>query len=277
MYKILSAVAGEMKKDASTNEITELIRKHITRRQFLVGTSAVGVGVASLCIFGCGSNGNDPSTTTRQIFVANALGMIVADPSRCGTCRRCEMACVAYNPNQAPAGQTQTQYSVSNVKVSRNKNFGIAGVPSNGSYSDGDYGNFRTPQDTCRQCPHPVPCQLACPQAAIQVIEPVNARVVNLDLCIGCGICVAACPWAMTALSGAVLAAATKSHKCTLCGGTVLDTNGNITTNCVQICPNGALSYQPWVDMTKVIPPRQTVPASIQLPADVAATCSQCH
>jgi Fe-S-cluster-containing dehydrogenase component len=269
MYEIFNAVAGEMKKDASTNEITELIRKHISRRQFLVGTSAVGVGVASLCIFGCGSNGNDPAPAeARQIFVANALGMVVADPSRCGTCRRCEMACVAYNPNQAPTGQTQTQYSVSNVKVSRNKNFGVAGVPVNGSYSDGDYGNFRTPQDTCRQCPHPVPCQLACPQAAIQVIAPVNARVVNLSLCIGCGICVAACPWQMTALTGTVLASTTKSHKCHLC-------NGN--PECVQICPNGALTYQPWVDMTKVIPPRQTVPASIQVPADVAATCSQCH
>lgn len=279
MYEIFNAVAGEMKKDASTNEITELIRKHITRRQFLVGTSAVGVGVASLCIFGCGgsTSGSTDPQAARQIFVADALGMIVADPSRCGTCRRCEMACVAYNPNQAPTGQTQTQYSVSNVKVARNKNFGVAGVAINGSYSDGDYGNFRTPQDTCRQCPHPVPCQLACPQAAIQVIAPVNARVVNLSLCIGCGICVAACPWAMTALSGPVLATATKSHKCHLCGGIVKDAYGNTTTECVAICPNGALSYQAWVDTTKTVPARQTVPASIQLPADVAATCVQCH
>ncbi len=36
MKEIFSAVARELKKDASTDEVTALIRKHITRRQFLV-------------------------------------------------------------------------------------------------------------------------------------------------------------------------------------------------------------------------------------------------
>jgi len=41
MKEIFSAVARELKKDASTDEVTALIRKHVTRRQFLIGSGAL--------------------------------------------------------------------------------------------------------------------------------------------------------------------------------------------------------------------------------------------
>ena len=264
MDKIFTAVAGEMKKDASTEEITELIRKHISRRQFLIGTGAVGLGVASFSILGCGSGGGSGSSgaQARQVFVADAQGMVVAEPTLCVGCRRCEAACVAYN-------EGVVQPSIAKVKVNRNILFGVAGVTLNGfQRGDGDYGNFRTVQDTCRQCPHPVPCQLTCPHGAIEVIAPVNARVVNVDKCAGCGICVKACPWAMTSLTGPVNAKGTHATKCTLC-------NGN--PECAQACPAGALKYMPWSDRTKDIPPRQAVDPSIAYAADVKNTCTQCH
>jgi Fe-S-cluster-containing hydrogenase component 2 len=260
MKEIFSAVARELKKDASTDEVTALIRKHITRRQFLVGSSALGLGVATFSILGCGASGaGGAQEAPRQVFVADALGMIVAESTLCVGCRRCEAACVGYNLGIV-------QPSISNVKVSRNQQFGVAGVTAGVQRGDGDFGNFRTVQDTCRQCPHPVPCQLACPHDAIEVIEPVNARVVNNAKCVGCGICVQACPWAMTSLNGPVNGTNTKSNKCHLC-------NGN--PECVQACPSGALKYMAWEDRTKVIPPRQAVPASIS--ADIQATCGKCH
>ncbi|MBE0556516.1 MAG: 4Fe-4S dicluster domain-containing protein, partial [Proteobacteria bacterium] len=197
---------------------------------------------------GCGSSGSTAEDEPRQVFVANALGMIVAEPTLCVGCRRCESACVAFNKGIV-------QPSISNVKVNRNSLFGVAGAAMNGfGRGEGEYGNFRVVQDTCRQCPHPVPCQLACPQGAIEVVAPVNARVVNVDKCAGCGICVQACPWAMTSLTGPVNATGTKANKCTLC-------NGN--PECVQACPSGALKYEAWSDRTKEIPPRQVVPGSI--------------
>ena len=137
MKEIFSAVARELKKDASTDEVTALIRKHISRRQFLAGSGALGLGLASLSILGCGSSGaSGASEPPRQVFVANALGMVVADPTLCVGCRRCEAACVAYN-------QGIVQPSISNVKVARNQQFGVAGVTKGFQRGDGDFGNFR--------------------------------------------------------------------------------------------------------------------------------------
>jgi Fe-S-cluster-containing dehydrogenase component len=168
---------------------------------------------------------------------------------------------VAYNQGN------KTQPTISNIKVNRNLLYGEI-TPTIDSRGDGLYGNFRIVGNTCMQCPHPVPCQLACPHAAIQVVAPVNARVVNDELCVGCGICVEACPWQMPALDGPVLGATTKSNKCHLCGG---------APECVAACTSGALQYVAWEDRTKIVPERQVVPASIQLADDVKDTCKQCH
>jgi Fe-S-cluster-containing hydrogenase component 2 len=72
----------------------------------------------------------------------------------------------------------------------------------------------------------------------------------------------------MTSLSGPVDGANTKATKCSLC-------NGN--PECVQMCPVGAIKYVPWQNVTKDFPPRQVVPASIQLASDVKDTCVKCH
>ncbi len=112
-----------------------------------------------------------------------------------------------------------------------------------------------------------MPCQLSCPNDAIHVIEPVNARVVDEAKCAGCGICVEACPWEMLTLDGPVLGPTTKAHKCHLCNG---------APECVQACTAGALQYLPWDDRTEVVPTRQ-VPGAVELAPGVADTCGQCH
>jgi len=45
----------------------------------------------------------------------------------------------------------------------------------------------------------------------------------------------------------------------------------------VQACPVGALQYVAWIDTTRDEPARFVVPAYISTPADVAASCAQCH
>ncbi len=228
-----------------------------TRRGFLKLGASAGLTLAMVSAFGplvqaAGYNGSPG-----LLIMTNAKGMILADPTRCVGCRRCEIACTAFNDGKS-------QPAIARVKVGRNYNFGPRGV-SNGFWSgEGEYGNFRLIQETCKQCAHPVPCQLACPNDAIEVVPPVNARVVNQDKCVGCRTCQRACPWGMTSFDEE----AKKATKCTLCDG---------KPECVAACPAGALQYIPWQDMTKVIPARYVVPAYISTPKDVADSCVQCH
>lgn len=263
MAEIKKGIAVDRTGDASSVEpiefgkIAEYIHKVVTRREFLQVTGVAGLGVATFYLMGCGSS-TSADSTPRQVYVANAQGMLVAEPSRCVGCRRCELACTEYNDGKS-------QPSISRIKVGRNYNVGPSGPTLGIARQEGNWGNHRIVQDVCHQCPHPVPCQLACPHGAIEVVAPVNARVVNAAKCEGCGICTKACPWAMTSLDGPVDGANSKATKCLLC------------RECVEACPAGALKYVAWQDLTKTFPPRQAVPASILLAADVKDTCNKCH
>lgn len=259
--------AGAPGTNATQSDPAKLAnQKGFNRRQFLTAIGAGGLGVASVYLMGCSKTVVPAATPTpapsatpapppRQVFVPNATMMIVGDPTRCVGCRRCEIACTDYN-------EGKVQPSLARVKINRNYLFGPQGMRTGFWNAEGIYGNHRLIQDTCRQCPHPVPCLDACPNGAIEVVPPVNARVVNTAKCKGCKTCLAACPWAMTAFD----AETKKATKCNLCGG---------DPQCVKACPTGALQYVPWSDKTKEVPARFVTP--VDLPADVKATCAICH
>ncbi len=236
----------------STEEAPSTSKASLTRRGFL---TAAGIGGSWVLL--CTASGAWAKATASDVYPAKALGMVIGDPTRCVGCRRCELACTEFNEGFA-------QPSISRIKVARNYNFGPRGVQVGLWRSEGRQGNHRIIQDTCRQCPHPVPCQLACPYGAIEVIPPANARVVNEEKCRGCRTCQRACPWDMTSFKEDIR----KSTKCHLCNG---------DPECVQACPAGALRYVAWTDRTKDIPPRFVVPAYIETPEDVKQTCGQCH
>jgi len=245
--------AGGPDAQASANPLVSLVRTPTTRRRFLKLTGVGGASVVAL-----GYAGNLASALQgRQVYTANADGLVVADSTRCVGCRRCELACTEFNEGKA-------QPSMARIKVARNWNFGPEGLAAGFSAGAGRFGDHLIVQDTCKQCPHPVPCQMACPNGAIEVVTPVNARVVNPEKCVGCRICQRACPWGMTSFDEE----AQKATKCHLCAG---------NPECVQACPVGALQYIPWIDTTEDEPARFVVPGYIALPADAQATCAQCH
>ncbi len=77
------------------------------------------------------------------------------------------------------------------MRVWDNYNFG-SGVDTN----DGIFGNCQFTVASCKQCADPQ-CAKYCPVHAIHSDEETGARVVDEDVCIGCGMCSAACPWNM--------------------------------------------------------------------------------
>jgi Fe-S-cluster-containing dehydrogenase component len=247
-------------ESGSNSTLTPEKAKGLSRRDFLKGAGLAGLGVASIYLVGCNelpaAVAVAPTPTKRQVYVPKALMMIVGDPTRCVGCRRCEAACTTFN-------EGKVQPALARVKINRNYNFGPDGIQPGFMSSQGIYGNGRIIQDTCRQCPHPVPCLDACPSGAIEIAPETNARVVNTSKCTGCKTCQRACPWAMTTFDFST----NKASKCHLCGG---------NPECVKACPTGALQYVPWTDRTKEIPARY-IPSAVDLPADVKASCQECH
>ena len=252
---------GALDTSRISNGMTSVVQKVATRRQFLKVAGLGGLGMAALYLAGCGRAEAESLLTRdpvkRIVYSANAEGMIIGNPTRCVGCRRCELACTEYN-------EGKSHPAIARVNVRRNWSFGPEGAQVGFGRGDGRFGNHRIIQETCRQCPHPIPCRLACPYDAIEVVPPVGARVINQEKCQGCRICQRACPWGMTTFDEEIQ----KATKCHLCDG---------DPECVKMCPSGALQYVPWQDRTKDIQSRFVVPAYIESPAGVEESCAQCH
>ncbi len=152
-----------------------------SRRRFLKLTGVAAAGLSAWELVAAARGFADPLVITEK-----AEGVLLADPSRCVACRRCEIACTEFND-----GLYARQDSL------------------------GDWGNGLIVPDTCRQCAHPVPCANVCPSDAIVANPPLNARVVDAEACVGCRMCQRGCPWDMMAFD----AEAEKATKCHLCDG----------------------------------------------------------
>jgi Fe-S-cluster-containing dehydrogenase component len=188
------------------------------------------------------------------IIIDQAKGLLIGDPTKCVGCRRCELACSEFNDGKASP-------TIARIKVSRNLNFGSHGVRI-GRRGQGAWGDGLVVQDLCKQCPHPVPCADACPNDAIVLHPTTNARVVDPNKCIGCKMCMRACPWEMISFDSDT----NKATKCFLCDG---------HPKCVEACPAEALSYVSWRDLTDETQPR-VAPTAVISP-DKAQICNDCH
>lgn len=82
---------------------------------------------------------------------------------------------------------------------------------------------------TCLQCETAL-CLSVCPVSALTRDPQTTAVIADKNVCIGCGMCVLACPFGYMQLDEALQ----KATKCDLCGGHPV---------CVQMCMAGALHF----------------------------------
>ncbi len=130
--------------------------------------------------------------------------VLVADPLKCDGCKECEAACV--------------------LRHAGNRKIALKRIEVMGS---GD-GNFYVPS-TCRQCTEP-PCMSVCPRNAISRDPNLDRVVIDTKQCVGCAMCVSACPTGSMAFAHDL----GLPYKCDLCDG---------EPQCVRVCEKGALKY----------------------------------
>jgi len=195
----------------------------ITRRKFIKDASVLLGGVAAgsgLLLGGCGQSEVTKTIETTKVVEKPVLldfppskGSISVDMDKCTGCQSCEVACSLYH------------FGVINPTLARIQ------IVKDWKAADSSM-EVRFLPAVCRQCAN-AKCAAVCQTDAITFDPVTHARIVDESKCIGCGLCVAACPYTPARIK--VNKANNKAFKCDLCGG---------DPTCVKVCSSGALSYQ---------------------------------
>ena len=141
---------------------------------------------------------------------------ILVRPERCLGCHSCEMACaVAHTPAKNLAGAL------------------LAGQSGLQQIYVEEVDGFKSPV-ACRHC-EDAPCVAICaPHSLHRTEDGLVTNIDRLDQCLGCWMCVMACPFGVIRQDGAKRRAVKCDREC-------LDEKD--IPACVGACPTGALVY----------------------------------
>ena len=203
--------------------------KEMTRRKFLelTGKGAAGLAASSslLSLFGITKAQAESGAVS---VLATPDFVLVANKAQCTGCQRCEMNCTLANDGDCHP-------YMSRIRVRDVVNYGSE-IDANKAVGGGMFGDWSVLPETCKQCADPA-CLNACPMKAIYVEEGTGIRKIDEEKCVGCGACVAACPWKMPRID----VETRKSTKCVGCGA------------CVAGCPTSALKMVLWEDVAAAL------------------------
>ena len=125
------------------------------------------------------------------------------DYAKCTGCRACEMACSLVHAGEC----THRKSNIHNVNINDEHFVSVM----------------------CFQCEDP-PCAKTCPMNAIEKDAQTGLVKVDEEKCVGCKLCVLACPFGNMGFSETTH----KAAKCDLCGG---------DPQCVAYCSPEAISF----------------------------------
>jgi Fe-S-cluster-containing dehydrogenase component len=143
--------------------------------------------------------------------VGLSQGRVVHNRDLCAGCRQCEIAC-----SLNKWGVVDPDLALIRIRTDI-------------------LGGYISQAEVCKQCAGPE-CVAVCPNKANHIDPDTGARVIDLDLCVGCQLCLNACPLVPSRVH--YHEQANVCVKCDLCGGDPV---------CIQHCPTGALTAS-WVE-----------------------------
>lgn len=178
-----------------------------------------------------------PSTSIREPYAGGKVAKLI-DVSSCIGCKACQVACSEWNDLRAQVGH--------NVGVYDNPADLQAAQWTVMRYTE--YDNKETGKlewlirkDGCMHCEDPG-CLKACPSPGA-IIQYTNGIVdFNEENCIGCGYCMAGCPFNIPRISKKDH----KAYKCSLCSDRVAVGQ---EPACAKTCPTGAIRFGTKEDM----------------------------
>jgi formate dehydrogenase iron-sulfur subunit len=159
------------------------------------------------------------------------------DTSKCIGCKACQVACMQWNDLRDEIGGNAGVYD--NPRDLTDKSWTVmrfAEVENRAGELE-----WLIRKDGCMHCADPG-CLKACP-APGAIVQYANGIVdFHQENCIGCGYCIAGCPFDVPRLS----ARDHKAYKCTLCSDRVAVGQAPA---CAKVCPTGAIVFGSKQDM----------------------------
>lgn len=144
--------------------------------------------------------------------------MLVVNVEKCLGCKSCEVACAVEH------SKSQDLFTAILEKPAPRTRMHV-----------GQCEGFAVPLQ-CRQC-EDAPCKAVCPTKALHREDTGQPVLLNGELCVGCGLCVLACPFGVISLDTEGCSVV----KCDQCCERV--ERGQLPA-CVTGCPSGALEYK---------------------------------
>jgi formate dehydrogenase iron-sulfur subunit len=162
------------------------------------------------------------------------------DTTKCIGCKACQVACMEWNDLRDEIGTNTGSYQ--NPPDLTDKSWTVMKFAE---YENPNSGNLEwlIRKDGCMHCEDPG-CLKACPSPGA-IVQYANGIVdFQEEHCIGCGYCIAGCPFNVPRISKRDH----KVYKCTLCSDRVAV---GLEPACIKACPTGALVFGTKDDMTQ--------------------------